>query len=169
MSEIRVGTMIFFWRIALVIIGFLPLLLGYLHEYLMMTVYRYNPPGALGSGFIMLSGYAVIIIWFFAGVLSAKAFKSNKEPLLLLNAAGIFAAALVLVQMLVLAYFWNNFMGLLSQFFFLPFFSLHLVRLVFIMLSWLVPNFMLLLVFSSLFCLIFAFWLGFRYGKSRAA
>ena len=101
-------------RIILLLIGFLPLLFGYIQNHLMMTIFfdRMTP--------VFLIGIAVLTIWFFIGMLSKIFANSKKEAVILINAPAFLVLLLILLQEVVLNAFWSNHLGIATQFFYLP-------------------------------------------------
>ena len=101
-------------RVTLLLIGFLPLLFGIIQHHLMMTVFFDTLiPGSL-------IGIAVLVIWFFIGILSIKFVSSKKEAIIFVNAPAFLVLLLILFQEIVLNAFWRNNIGLGTQFFYLP-------------------------------------------------
>ena len=102
-------------RIALLLMGFFPLLLiGYGLNHLIMTALYYN------AVVYLLIGIAVLAVWFAFGMLSAKLTGSKKEAVLLLNAPAFLVLLLILVQELILRAYWMNIIGVATQMFYLP-------------------------------------------------
>lgn len=105
-------------RIILFLTGFFPLLLGYLQNHLMMTVFFNN-----SMPYLLISS-ALLVIWFFASGISVKFFSSKKEVVILLNSAAFLALLLILFQEIVLGRYWMNHIGIASQLFYLPLLNL---------------------------------------------
>ncbi|MCL2564330.1 MAG: hypothetical protein FWE24_00770 [Defluviitaleaceae bacterium] len=104
-------------RLILILAGLLPLLIGFLFNHLIMTVWYYDHP----AGVLIWLGLGMFVIWFLMGMFSTKAAASGREALMLLNAAPFAAMVLVSIQTIIAGHFWGNIVGLSSQFFFIPF------------------------------------------------
>ena len=105
-------------RLVLIVIGLIPLPLGYLLNHLMMTVwYSSIPP-------MFLLCIAMYVIWFLISMISTRFFKKNIELIILLNAPAFIIMLLNLFQEYIIGHYWMNFVGASTQFFFLPFIKL---------------------------------------------
>ena len=100
----------------LVIIGLIPLPLGFLQNHIMMVANRLPP--------LLIISIAMLIIWFSISMLSKKYIKTKLETMILLNAMAIIALILNLFQEYVIGHYFMNFIGTVTQLFFLPFLSL---------------------------------------------
>lgn len=103
-------------KIVLLLVGFLPLLFGYLLNYLMMN----------GNIPLLLINIAMLIIWFFVGMFSIKLVDKKIESLLLLNAPAFIVLLLLLFQEIVLGQYWFHPVGMATQFFYLSVLKLAL-------------------------------------------
>ncbi|HBK84540.1 MAG TPA: hypothetical protein DDZ53_00755 [Firmicutes bacterium] len=101
-------------RLTLLAIGLIPLPLGYILRYLIMTIYRDR---ALPAGII---GVAFLLLWFCLGLLTKHMTDSDKEAMVTVHAFAFLDLLLVLFQEHILRRYWLNIIGALSQFFFLP-------------------------------------------------
>ena len=127
-----------------ILLGFVPLGIGYLeHLYLLWHMDTLPPLALIALG--------TLLIWGLLCYLTADG-KKPRLQVLALNAANILALALVLVQELLLGRYWTNAVGLASQFFFLPlihlaaFLPLHYVWLCDVVIS------LVLLLISKFAC-----------------
>jgi|GEM_PF-5925363 len=102
-------------RVLVVLMGFLPLLLGFVQNHLMMNVFLYT--GMPGT---MLIGVGVIGAWFFLGMLSVKMLGDKMQALVLLNAPALLFLVLLFIQGVIVGHFWFNIMGVVPQFFYMP-------------------------------------------------
>jgi len=96
--------------------GFLPLLVGFLQNYLMVQLQIAFPYFLLGL--LMMSAWALL-----SKTLHDPAAARWKTPVLL-NLPGFLFLVLAIIQELVLTSYWPGFFGLAPQFFFLPMLSL---------------------------------------------
>lgn len=104
-------------RVPLILLGVLPLPLGYLLNYAM---WHFSLSGALLTGVNLL----LLLLW---GCLAYWFSSPKGNPLLqalLLCSVGLVVLVLVLFQEVVLERYWFNSVGIGSQMFFLPFISL---------------------------------------------
>jgi len=115
-------------RIILVLIGVLPLLLGFITDRLTMTVWLYTFP----AGWHWFMGLFVLLLWFVVGMVSVKWVNSKRAFLICLNAAAGLALILVLLQEHIIVRYWGEWIGFLSQFFYLPltYISARLLRII---------------------------------------
>lgn len=93
-----------------IVLGFLPLGVGFLQNAYMMARMDTLPP-------LMLIALGTLLLW---GLLSYLTFDGKSRVLsqtLAFNAASLLALALVLVQELLLGHYWPNWAGVASQFF----------------------------------------------------
>lgn len=100
-----------------IVLGFLPLGVGFLQNAYMMARMDTLPP-------LMLIALGTLLLW---GLLSYLTFDGKSRVLsqtLAFSAASLLALALVLVQELLLGHYWPNWAGVASQFFFLPLINL---------------------------------------------
>ena len=103
-------------RIILVLVGALPLPVGYLTNHLIMTVWFEIFP----AGWYWFTVLFFLSLWFVVGMASVKWIDSKIEALLYLNAiAGVFFM-LIFFQEIVLGRFGLGWVGISSQFYFLP-------------------------------------------------
>lgn len=135
-----------------VLVGFSPLLLGFILNHLMMTFFLNDmlPEGS------MLIGVGVIVAWFFLGALSAKFLGNKKQALILLNAPALL--------FLLIIFFWMPIFGILlgdniwvvevfwvaAQVFYLP--TLRLSAII----GWILPP-MFTLVITFMFTMVITF------------
>ena len=98
-------------RVLLILIGLIPLILGYLLNYLMFI--------SMIPLFIIY--FAVWIIWFIAGLISIKLVDRKTESILLLNTPAFLFLLLVLYQEIILSQYWPNLIGVIPQLFYTPF------------------------------------------------
>ena len=102
-------------RVLVVLMGLLPLLLGFVQNRLMMTAFLYT-----GLPSTLLIGIGVIAAWFFLGMLSAKMLGNKTQALILLNASASLFLTLIFIQEVIVGHFWFNIMGVVPQFFYMP-------------------------------------------------
>ena len=143
-------------RVILVLLGFVPLLLGYLIDYWMTTIWQYNIPW----GLINLISFAILVLWFAAGLVFVKLAVPKGQVVSLLN-IGAFAALILLILQTVQS-MWLNQLGIASQMFYLP-----LIRLG----MWIVPSFIvgsmrLASIISFIFLVLVSF-LGTKAGARK--
>jgi hypothetical protein len=101
-------------RFLLLLIGFLPLLIGYIQNHLMLTVFYDRVfPGVLVS-------IAMLVVWFLVGILSKKLINTKKAAVILMNVPALLVLLLIFLQEIVLGAFWLNNIGLATQIFYLP-------------------------------------------------
>jgi hypothetical protein len=93
-------------KLALFLIGFFPLLLGFLNSSLMGL-------------FSVVISLIILILWFFAGMISTRLSEKRAQALLLLNAAGIIYLLLLSYQ-LITEQDWVGTVGQASKLYFLP-------------------------------------------------
>jgi len=108
--------------IALALISLLPLPVGFLTNHLVMTVWFDIFP----SGWYLFMGLFFLLLWLVAGLFSLKWIKSKKEVLIYLNTAAGLVLILVLIQELILGRYWGNWVGISTQFYYLP--LIHIPR-----------------------------------------
>ena len=99
-----------------ILLGFVPLGIGILLNAYMMAHMDTLPP-------LALIALGTLLLWGLLGYLTADG-KKPRSQVLSLNAANFLALALVLVQVLLFGGYFQNAVGLASQFFFMPLFSL---------------------------------------------
>ena len=99
-------------RIIFLIIGSLPMPLGFLLAYL--TLADQLLP-------LVLIGLGILAFWFLVGLLSANFFRTREGAMLFLNLPALLILILVIVQSLILQAFWLNPIGIATQYFYLPF------------------------------------------------
>ena len=140
-------------RIALLFIGFLPLLLfGFYLNHLISTIYYYV------AGPYFLFGVAVIAAWFAFGMISILLVESKKEAVIFLNAFALLILLLLLFQEWILGSMWQNQIGLATQMFYLP-----LIRFGFVM-GDMLPRFILpMSSFTIASAISFVFLVGASY------
>jgi len=104
-------------RVALTLIGALPLIVGLIttrperHEWIFM----FRP------GWLWFIGLITLVIWFVAGFLSVRWVDSKRDVLIHINAVAGLVLAFVLVQELMWSNYWRlGWTGILAQFFYLP-------------------------------------------------
>ena len=100
-----------------VLLGFVPLGIGYLQNAYMMAHMDSLPP-------LKLIALGALLIWGLLCYVTADDKSRTFSQVLALNAASFLALALVLVQELLLGHYWPNSVGFASQFFFLPLINL---------------------------------------------
>ena len=100
-------------RVVLLIIGLFPLFLGYIQDHFLLTFKYYY------TSLFLLSNLTVLVIWFVAGVISAKRLGSKKESLILLNAPALVMLLHNLFQEVILGYYLPNHVGKMGQMFYL--------------------------------------------------
>ena len=100
-----------------IVLGFVPLGIGYL-QHLYMTAHMDTLPP------LALIALGTLLIWGLLCYLTADGKSKARLQVLALNAANFLALALVLVQELLLGGYFPNAVGLASQFFFLPLINL---------------------------------------------
>ena len=100
-----------------VLLGFVPLGIGYLQNAYMMTHMDTLPP-------LKLIALGTLLIWGLLCYVTADDQSRAFSQVLALNTASFLALALVLVQELLLGHYWPNSVGLASQFFVLPLINL---------------------------------------------
>jgi len=98
-------------KLILLLIGIVPLLLGYLINYLMF----------IGMMPLYIIYIAAWIIWFIAGMYSIKLIDKRIVSILILNIPAALFLLLVLYQEVVIGQYWLNIIGLLPQLFYSPF------------------------------------------------
>ena len=103
-------------RIALLLVGVLPLPLGFIINRLMTTVWLYTFP----TGWFWFISLAVLLVWFLAGMVSAKWIESKAEALLFLNAFAIVMLIMLLLPTVLFGRLWSGWAGLSAQYYFLP-------------------------------------------------
>jgi len=136
----------------LVLAGLLPLLVGYLLNHLMMTVfYTVRLPYNLIS-------LLYLALWCLLGFLMFPLAPSVKQGVLLAHIPACAAFLLILFQELVLGHYWINQIGLATQFFYLPLVSLAYMLTFF-------TSSMSVVYLISFLLMIGAFYLGCSLGK----
>jgi len=103
-------------RILLILIGLLPLPVGFLINRLMMTIWLYT----ISSGLLWFTGLFFILLWYIAGFVSVKWVDSRKDTLIYLNAVPGLVLILVLFQEFIIGRYWPNWAGISTQFYYLP-------------------------------------------------
>ncbi len=93
--------------------GLLPLLTGYLMNAGMMA----NPERLLPYTLIAL---LFLLVWSLIGFAAARKGLRLKPALLAAHALAILALGLILIQELIVGHYWTSFLGVASQFYFLP-------------------------------------------------
>ena len=153
----------------LLLIGSLPLPLGYLVAHLLAEVWLVRVPGDA----LTFIGLGILAVWFTASLLSAKFFASKRKPPLFLNAFAALAIALCIFKFHVVpgimfdASPWAVHFLMSAQTFYLP-----LIRLSSGLLN-VLPRFVLPVVHSTLLfvfgfaLLVLSSYLGVRMGKRR--
>lgn len=129
-------------RLLRVVLGFVPLGIGYLEHLYLLRHMDTLPP-------LMLIALGTLLLWALLSYLTADGEKKALPQVLCLNAANFLALALVLVQEHLVGHYWINAAGMASQLFFLPlihlaaFLPLHyvwamdiLITLVLLLISW---------------------------------
>jgi len=101
-------------KLMLFFIGFIPLPLGYIMNFLMMTVYfdKVLPYGSIGIVFL--------IAWFGMGLATYHFTDSDKEAVVIVHLFGFIDLLLILFQEVILKHYLSNQIGISSQFFYLP-------------------------------------------------
>ena len=103
-------------RILLIIIGLIPLPLGFLLNHCMMNSNSNLPT--------LLISIVMLVIWFFISMVSARFVSSKIETIILLNASAFLILLLNLFQEYIIGHYFMNYIGVSTQFFYLPFLSL---------------------------------------------
>ena len=101
-------------KILLVLIGLIPLPLGYLMNHLMMTVYYHKALPAFMIGVVFL------VAWFGLGYLTYNLAKSNKEAIMLAHSIAFVFLVLAVIQEVFLRRYLPNHIGISTQFYFMP-------------------------------------------------
>ncbi|QOR33851.1 hypothetical protein IMX26_10105 [Clostridium sp. 'deep sea'] len=101
-------------KLLLLLIGLIPLPLGYYMNHLIMTVYFDK---ALPYGLI---GIIYLLVWFGLGYLTYYFTNSDKEAMIIVHFFGFIDIVLILFQVVVMKHYWSNIIGISTQFFFLP-------------------------------------------------
>ncbi len=100
-------------NLLLILFGFIPLMLGFLINWLIMnfqtTIIPFN-----------IIGYIFLIFWFFLGFISYKFQKNIAFSLSLIHLPIFLALILNLYQEIILGEYFSNTLGICTQFFFLP-------------------------------------------------
>ncbi len=101
-------------KLMLFFIGFIPLPLGYIMNYIIMAVYydKVLPYGAIGIIFL--------IAWFGLGLITYHLADSDKEAIVIVHLVAFVDLLLILFQEVVLKHYWYNQIGIATQFFYLP-------------------------------------------------
>ena len=98
-------------KLILVLIGFSPLALGYLTDFLLMS--------SVWLPFTVL-GALVLVVWTIISAKVAHLAESKKEFLILINAVPLVFCSLFLIQSMIIGSPWANVIGSASQHFFTP-------------------------------------------------
>ena len=96
------------------LLGLLPLPIGYLTKWCMMTVF-YDVGFPYGWVGIFMLG-----LWCLLGYLFCRHANTSSRTVIFLNAPALIALLLIMVQELILKAYWPNFVGVAVQFFYLP-------------------------------------------------
>ena len=118
-------------KLPLVALGFFPFAFGGFINWLIVTYPNLVVPSTFwGIGLILL------LIWGSIAFLAKSSIKSSQEVVLCLNAAEAVVLILIGVQELIRHTYWFNFLGIWSQFFYLP-----VLNLGFTLTSWSASSF----------------------------
>ncbi len=100
------------YRVGLLLLGFVPLAVGHLVQYGVLTdQYRY---------YLRLPGYALLVVWFLFALLGSKYLKSIKQTMICLNAVAFLVLLLFCVQDMILDTDWSNPLGSNTLLFYSP-------------------------------------------------
>ena len=106
-------------RVVFVLLGFLPLAVGWFLDYLIM-----RDPYTFPRAASILLGIGMLLIWFFLGWLSKKFIKSAREAVLFLNTMAVLMIVIHAVQHFIVGAYFANIVGLVTQNFFLSMIAL---------------------------------------------
>lgn len=99
-------------KLWLAILGFIPLAIGCVMNWLMMTFSQTVFP------YILIS-IAFLAFWAWLGFISYK-FNKEGKAIFFIHLPAVLALVLNLYQEVVLGHYWGNLLGICTQFFFLP-------------------------------------------------
>lgn len=134
----------------ILLLGLMPIIVGYLINYLIMNFNAYGLP-------LDIISIIFLLVWFYFGYVTGKAIKSKMQGMLLANGVGILCGLLIAGQMLALGRFAKGYLGLLPQMYFLPTVSIASILDVF----HLIHNFAYIYYFA-LIIMMTVFYLGLR-------
>ncbi|MFI3168153.1 MAG: hypothetical protein R3Y32_08585 [Bacillota bacterium] len=98
----------------LILLGIIPFFVGYGINYLVMgPFYNTVPP-------FTLFGILFLIAWFLFGRYSYKLVDNKKLAIVLGNLVALIVLALILYQEFILGQYWSGFVGIATQFYYLP-------------------------------------------------
>ena len=153
-------------RLAIVLIGLSPILVGLVQSYLRTNVTFFSSDISY-----QLVGFLVFAIWFIVGRYYNKLAGSKANTVLLINTPAFLVLVLLLIQEAVLGDIWTNIVGQLTQLFYTP------------MLFWLVGvpaevirevmtassmlSYMIIRYITSFICLLLASYVGCVFGDRR--
>lgn len=106
--------------ILILLIGFLPLIIGLLESWLMMNHIEVLPD-------LMVIGIVFFVLWGVVAFFASQKTKSIPKFLLLMNAVPALVLVLLAVQVFVFGGYWPNVIGAWSQHFYLPTLSLSVL------------------------------------------
>lgn len=104
-------------RIFLILLGFIPLALGFLMNYWMMKYQDSVLP-------YTLTGIIFLVLWAFIGFLTCEFEETPSKSSKIIHSVAFMMLLLFVFQSFILRQFWPNIVGIISQFYFLPLFSI---------------------------------------------
>lgn len=110
--------------VILILLGLIPFALGGFMNWIMMTDANTIPP-------FVLSGIVVLLLWAVIAFIVKPHIKDIKKVVIGLNLVAFVVLVLVAIQELLLQAYWNNFVGIWTQFYYLP-----LLNIGFALTSW---------------------------------
>lgn len=99
--------------VILVVLGFIPFALGSFMNWFMMTYSNTLPP-------LALVGIVTLLIWAAIAFLVKPYIKDTKKVIIGLNSVASVVLVLVGIQELLLHAYWQNLIGVWTQFYYLP-------------------------------------------------
>ncbi|MEG0913305.1 MAG: hypothetical protein RSG53_06825 [Oscillospiraceae bacterium] len=100
-------------KLLLILFGFIPLGIGWVMNWLLITF----PNTVFPFGYISI---AFLVLWAWLGFISYKFEKTINVSMCLIHLPMFLALALNLYQEIVLGHYFNNIVGVCTQFFYLP-------------------------------------------------
>ena len=110
--------------VILVVLGLIPFAIGGFMNWYMMTYSNDLPP-------FTLIGIVTLLMWTAAAFVVKPYIKNTKKVVIGLNLVAFVVLVLVGIQELLLQAYWQNFVGVWTQFYFLP-----LINISFTLTSW---------------------------------
>lgn len=104
-------------KVMLLLLGFIPFILGFMMNAIMMQ----NPNFILPY---MAIGILSLVIWGFIGFKTCKFGKTSLESAIIANLPALLVLLLNLFQEIILGQYWTNIVGTSTQFFYLPLINL---------------------------------------------